>query len=169
MTFTKSKTLSIGSAALFALASASAFAHPQAQKNVSAQDLNQNFNQYIGKQVAFNGKIDRVLGNGAYIVQDTSTPSTGGQQSAHRILVLTSSNSMSNSMKTKDTDKQQSGTVASNWKEGDSIKLQGKVEQFNVSSEVDVLSPKSNQEIVSESLVSMPVLVVKPGMLQSSG
>lgn len=132
-------------------------------QSITAQDLNQNASRYVGKQVALSGKVDRVLGNGAYIVEDTRGSQSNGQKAAHRVLILTTTPSTS-AMR---GGGQQAGIAAPSFKEGDKIQLQGKAEQFNISSEVDAFAPKTDTETIEESSSSMPVVVVKPGGLQS--
>ena len=53
-------------------------------------------------------------------------------------------------------------------KEGDKIQLQGKVEQFNVKSESETISPRADTETINEAAASMPVLVTQPGGLIAS-
>ncbi len=142
-----------------------------APQSVTAQNLNQNINGYLGKQVVLNGKVDRALGNGAYIVQDTQS---SGKASDHRILVFTSAPTppaqapAQNGTDTK-SSKQQAGMMPLSLKEGDKLQLQGKVEQFNMSNEVDTFSPKSDQETINASAMSVPVLVVQPSQIHPAG
>ena len=125
--------------------------------SVTAQTLNQNPTRYVGQQITLSGKIDRSLGNGAYIVSDSNA--VNAADDTHHIMVFTSN--MSNT-KTR----QQSGVMAPALKQGDMIQLTGKVEQFNVSNEVDTFSPKSDSETISEDNAAFPIIVTQPGKLQ---
>jgi hypothetical protein len=51
------------------------------QGNITAQELNQDAASYMGKQVTLTGRVDRVLGNGSYIVSDGKMP----KDPSHRI------------------------------------------------------------------------------------
>lgn len=127
---------------------------------ITPQTFNQNPQNFMGKKVVLTGKIDRILGNGSYIIRDS-------QNSANRVLIFTASNSSASNME-KDAKHQQAGTKGVSLKEGDSVRLVGKVEQFNVSSEVDSFSPKSDTETINQTSDSTPVLVIQPGDLQRS-
>jgi uncharacterized protein YdeI (BOF family) len=127
---------------------------------VSAEALNQNAGKYLGKQVSLNGQIDRVLGNGSYIFKDSDK----SKSSTHRVLVLTSTSPMNDQNK-----KQQAGIAPTKMKEGDSVQLSGKVEEFVASSEVDSFTPKSDTETFSDSSVAIPVVIIQPnGMMKNT-
>lgn len=119
---------------------------------VSAQELNQGKPNLIGKQVIFNGKVDRVIGPGAYIMTDAKGP----DNAAHRVLVLTSGQALAGQQKGQH---QEAGMAAPTFKEGQKVQLQGKVEQLNVSNEVEQFSPKSHEETINETAASTPVIV----------
>jgi uncharacterized protein YdeI (BOF family) len=123
--------------------------------SITAQSINQNASTYVGKQVALTGKIDRVIGPGAFVVSDTDS-----DKPEHRILILTSGTGMSNA-KTKD----QAGIAGTTLREGDKVTLSGKVEQLNVDTATDTFSPRSDQETLQETAASMPVVIVQPGSL----
>jgi hypothetical protein len=141
------------------LMSAPSLANSAAAANVTAQDLNQNTANFIGKQVAFSGRVDRVLGNGAYIVSDsdnTTSPSS-------KILVFTTNAKASGSAGTQKNGIQQPGVAA--FSEGDRIQLTGRADQFSISHETDQFSPKSDSETIAESSMTMPVVVVQSGKI----
>jgi hypothetical protein len=125
--------------------------------NVTAQELNQNISSYVGKQVALTGRIDRVLGNGAYVVTDA----LGSKDSSHRIVVFTS-----NSSQMGTSAKQGAGIAAPSFKDGDSVQLSGKAEQFSISNEVDTFSPKLDTETVDETAETLPVVIIQSGNLK---
>jgi hypothetical protein len=135
------------------------------QGNITAQELNQDAASYMGKQVTLTGRVDRVLGNGSYIVSDGKMP----KDPSHRILIFTSAakdrKSIQNSQNNVNNAPQQAGVAALTLKEGDSIKLSGKVEGFKVNNEVDSFSPKTDVETVDETSVTTPVVVVQPGSI----
>lgn len=134
------------------LIASAAFANTGQVPNVSAKDLNQNARQYLGKRVALTGQVDRVLGNGGYIISDSNNT----KDSSHRILIFTST-------PPKQTNtKQQAGVAAPNLKEGDTVQLNGKVEEFMVSNEVDTFAPKTDTETINEAATAVPVLIVQP-------
>jgi DNA/RNA endonuclease YhcR with UshA esterase domain len=149
-------------ASLFSVAIASAAI---VQSNITAQELNQNSSAYVGKQVTLTGRVDRVLGNGSYIVSDGKST----KDPSHRVLIFTSTTKnqvgIENSKNNTASSKQQAGVAAVTFKEGDQIKLNGKVEQFNVSSEVDSFSPKTDVETIDQSAVTTPVVVIQPGSM----
>jgi DNA/RNA endonuclease YhcR with UshA esterase domain len=129
--------------------------------SITAQDLNQNPGTYLGKQVTITGRVDRVLGNGSYVIADgknTKDPS-------RRILIFTSASNGNSNANGKQNLKQQAGVAAVTLKEGDSVKLSGKVEEFNVSNEMDTFSPKSDVETINETAATTPVVVVQPGSI----
>jgi len=139
------------------LMSSLVYANNDQVPNVSAKDLNQNVGKYVGKKVALTGQVDRVLGNGGYIISDSSNT----KDPAHRVMIFTSTPSSSQTHA-----KQQAGMAAQsqlNLKEGDTVQMNGKVEQFIVSSEVDSFSPKSDTETINESSAAVPVIVIQPG------
>lgn len=119
---------------------------------VSAQELNQGMPNLIGKQVIFNGKVDRVIGPGAYIMTDAKGP----DNAAHRVLVLTSGQALAGQKKGQH---QEAGVAAPTFKEGQKVQLQGKFEELNVSNEVDQFSPQSHEETVNQTAASTPVIV----------
>jgi hypothetical protein len=123
---------------------------------ITAQELNQNPATYLGKQVTLTGRVDRDLGNGSYIISDAKST----KDPSRRVLIFTSAPNNNN----QDT-KQEAGIAAPRLKEGDSVKLNGKVEEFNVSSEVDSFSPKSDVETIHTAAVTTPVVVVQPGSI----
>jgi hypothetical protein len=129
------------------------------QGNITAQELNQDAASYMGKQVTLTGRVDRVLGNGSYIVSDGKMP----KDPSHRILIFTSAAKDRKSI--QNSAPQQAGVAALTLKEGDSIKLSGKVEGFKVNNEVDSFSPKTDVETVDETSVTTPVVVVQPGSI----
>jgi DNA/RNA endonuclease YhcR with UshA esterase domain len=135
------------------------------QSNITAQELNQNSSAYVGKQVTLTGRVDRVLGNGSYIVSDGKNT----KDPTHRVLIFTSAAKnqagVENSKNNTDSSRQQAGVAAVTFKEGDQIKLNGKVEQFNVSSEVDSFSPKTDVETIDQSAATTPIVVIQPGSM----
>jgi hypothetical protein len=110
-----------------------------------------------------NGHIDRVLGNGAYIVADSS----GIKGPDHRVMILISTPPVTSNNDNLDK-KQKAGTAVINFKEGDAVQLNGKAEEFGASSEVDTFSPKSDTETVNETAAMMPVVVIQPGNIHKS-
>jgi DNA/RNA endonuclease YhcR with UshA esterase domain len=130
---------------------------------VTAQDLNQNPGTYLGKQVTITGRVDRVLGNGSYIIADGKN----AKDPSRRILIFTSSPTTMQNPDASSTQnlQQQAGVAGTDLKEGDAIKLSGKVEEFNVSSEVDTFTPKSDVETIRETAATTPVVVIKPGQI----
>jgi RecG-like helicase len=107
--------------------------------------------------VTLSGKIDRVLGNGAYVVANAEN----AKSPTERILIFTEPQS-----KPIQSKRQQAGVAVSRLKEGDRVKVYGKVEQFNVSNEMDSFKPMRDSETVRESVTSSPILVIQPGGMQ---
>ncbi len=144
----------IGAAALIGLAASILTA--SAGDYASALQINQNSSDFMGKTIAFTGKVDRVISPGTFLVND-STSESGPN---HRILVVTNTSGVSDQFA-----KQQAGTVGTNLNDGDLVQFNGKVQKLTVQSEVQTYSPGSDYSIKTTS-ESMPVLVVKPGDVQ---
>jgi hypothetical protein len=126
---------------------------------VTAMNINNHTARFVGKQVSLSGNVDRVLSPGAMIINDRGAV----RGAEHKILVLTpgaatAPDSMGN---------QQAGVAG--LKEGDLVKLQGKVEKLSVSSKKDTFSPKTEQETVQQTSASMPVIVAQLGTIQKQG
>jgi hypothetical protein len=136
--------------------------------NVSPDELNQNSTIYVGKQVALTGRIDRVLGNGAYIVSDLNKSSS--KDPAHRVLIFTAAMSAKEKKELSRGNgfHQQAGVAALALKEGDTVLLNGKVEALTVSNEIDVFSPKTDTEDMSESVSAVPVVIIRPGNIRKN-
>lgn len=122
----------------------------------SALQINQNSSNFMGKTIAFTGKVDRVIAPGTFLVNDATSESGPN----HRILVVTNTTGVSDQFA-----KQQAGTAGSNLKDGDLVQFNGKVQKLTVQSEVQTYSPGADYSIRTAS-ESMPVLVVKPGDVQ---
>lgn len=124
---------------------------------VSAKALNQGTQKLIGKRVLFKGKVDRILGPGAYLMSDAQ----GSSKPSHRILVLTTGRVGDAAGPGSAGKRQQAGTAAPSFKEGQKVQLQGKVEELRISDEVERFSPKSHRETVDETAASTPVIVTR--------
>jgi hypothetical protein len=150
----------IGSLCSVAIASAAVV-----QGNITAQELNHDSSAYLGKQITLTGRVDRVLGNGSYIVSDGKST----KDPSHRVLIFTSTTKnqagIENSKNNTDSSRQQAGVAAITFKEGDQVRLNGKVEQFNINSEVDSFSPKTDIETIDQSASATPVVVIQPGSM----
>jgi hypothetical protein len=119
---------------------------------VTVQELNKKSTQLMGKQVTLSGRIDRILGNGAYIVTSTGV----SKDSTDRILVFTLARS-----KAIQSKRQEVGMEASRLQEGDIVKIDGKVEQFNVGDEFNTFTPMQGSKTISESGQSTPFLLTE--------
>jgi hypothetical protein len=159
------KKLSIYCPLFGVLLVASAFANPGATTTnpsitpdvVTAMNVNQQTDHYVGKQISLNGDIDRVLGPGAYIVTDRGTVSGPN----HKVLVLTQGSGFAPG------GAGQPAIAGQVFREGDQVKIQGKVEQLVMNAETDTFSPKSDQETIQDTGTSMPVIVLtKSGAIQ---
>lgn len=124
---------------------------------VSAKTLNLGSSKLLGKRVLFNGKVDRILGPGAYIMTDASGPN----KPSHRILVLTAGQGMAVPSAGGNGKHQQAGTASSSFKEGQKVQVQGKVEELHVTNEVERFSPRTDRETINETATRMPVLVTR--------
>ena len=123
---------------LVGLATAEAEARSGSPQNVTIQSLNKQLNRYLGKQISLRGRVDQVLGNGGYIVEDQSFRK--GEESLHRILIYVPALSTDHTNSHKPG--QQAGRLALELKEGDHVQLRGKVERLKTNNEVDAFSPK---------------------------
>jgi hypothetical protein len=150
-----------------ALAGAGDSSGKQAGQAVTAQQLARNGTSYVGKNITFHGKIDRVLGNGAYLVSDAGT------QTGNRVIVLTTGAASGAGGGPGTTPgqstQQRAGVAGQELKEGSDIQLQGKVEQLNVTNEVDTFSPKNDTETIRGAEAAVPVIVVQPGSIKARG
>jgi len=121
-------------------------------KSVTVDMINQKPSDYMGKQVTLSGQVDRIFGPGAYLFADKGNLTDPN----HRILVIDNRNQPSNK-----GSQQQPGVSGQTLKEGEELNLKGKVEQLNYSSESVSVSPKKNQEVVQDSSMSLPVVIVQ--------
>lgn len=133
----------------------------QQSANVTAKLINQNPDSYLGQQVAISGKVERVIGPGAFIIGDRGS----AQDISHRILVLVPSAQGSTAAQ---GNMQQGGTAAPSFKDGEQLKVQGKVERLTLGSETETIQPKAERETIREAVMTMPVLIVQPAAIHKS-
>jgi uncharacterized protein YdeI (BOF family) len=156
-------TLTVLSSLALAL-SVSAFANDNANKNAnmntstpSIQQIVTSPSNYVGKTLTLNGKIDRVLPNGDFIMK--------AADSNQSILVFT----VKGSQKPKGATNQQAGTFAPPLQENQKVQVKGKVDELVVTNEYDVLNMKKNREQMSMVQTSTPVLLVRPADVKTQG
>ena len=131
-------------------ASAVCIADVSGQNATSAQKIKQQTAHYMGKQVRFNAKIDRILGGGVYLVSDREINSKGPMGANSKILVVTSDYPTAQA----NIEEANAATTSTLLKEGDWVKVQGKVEQLSVT---------------GDGSITMPLIVAKMGEIQKQG
>jgi hypothetical protein len=140
-----------------------ASANDQPTAAVTAQEINRASPTYLGKNVELSGHVDRIVAPGAFIISDSQADAQ--KTPSHRILVLTA-NPTQGPLR---FDQQQSGTTGVNLREGDQLKLSGKVEKIVISSESETLSTQGKPEAMASMSSTMPVVVVAPGSVHKMG
>ncbi len=116
---------------------------------VKIQDLNKNPQKFAGQDVMVKGKINKIEGAGAFILE-------GSGLLNNKILVVVAKNEQAG------ISGQQPGTKAPVIKEKAKVQLTGKIEQIDLTKIEEKYQPGLKAEIKAEFEGSMPVLIVSP-------
>ncbi len=122
---------------------------------VSVKDLNKNPQRFAGGKVVITGKVDRIEGPGAFIIE-------GSGFFNNKILAVIEGKQQT------ETSEQQPGGTAPIIKENQKLQLTGRVEEIGVTKIERNYSPLK-AEIKAEFEGNMPVLIVPPSGIKDLG
>jgi hypothetical protein len=130
--------------------------------DVSPEVLQQQAAQYVGKQVLLFGKVDRILGGGAFVISDRKAVLSASQPNYQSKVLLFTSNYPGLQGDIHGSDVPNSLAAL---QEGDWVKVLGEVKTLEVTQTTGTVSAQGGSSTSSQSSnqngVSLPVLVAK--------
>jgi hypothetical protein len=128
----------------------------------SIQSVINNPNDYLKKTVTLDGKVDRVIDSGSFVIRSNTDPS-------QRILVMTAVPTQ-NGVNTNTNQK--AGVASGNTaptlptlKDKQNVQVTGKFDVLVAKAETDSYNPNQNSASFSEMTTNTPVLVVQPNQI----